>query len=464
MIRVRGRVLIGGVLTALMLCSCLPAGPAISGKPTATMPPTTAGPSPTATSTAHPAIQVTPAALQGVTLQVWQAFSGPAGQLFSQGVAEFNSTNSWGLNVVSSGYGDYTSLAEAVSGTFGSTQVPDLVVALPEQTSGWSTAGRVVDLTPFLSDPTWGLGSAALQDIPAVFWSEPAGTPHFGIPAERSEHFLFYNETWAHELGFTSPPQTAAEFQQQACAANASFLLDSDPSNDGYGGWVVDSSWQTIYSWLLAFGGGVVTDGGYRFDTPQNLAALEFLKGLYDDHCAWISTADTPLNAFAGRLALFISGDLAEVPLVSQAMSAANNHDDWTVLPFPGEQREAVASYGPDYTVLTTTPVHELAAWVFIRWLLSPQEQARWVETTGLLPLRSSSIPLLQSYPTSSEQWLAAVNEQSSAQTVPSLASWDSLRYVLADGTNTIFQTNTPQGQISFVLDEMDTMAQELGR
>jgi hypothetical protein len=56
------------------------------------------------------------------------------------------------------------------------------------------------------------------------------------------------------------------------------------------------------------------------------------------------------------------------------------------------------------------------------------------------------------------------VNEQSSAQTVPSLASWDSLRYVLADGTNTIFQTNTPQGQISFVLDEMDTMAQELGR
>ena len=139
-----------------------------------------------------------------------------------------------------------------------------------------------------------------------------------GLPAQRSARFLFYNQTWAHELGFSSPPATADEFRQQACAANASFRTDTSPQNDGYGGWIVDTNWQTTYSWLLAFGGGVVDGDSYAFRTDPNLAALQFLKGLYDDNCAWLSTEPTPFDSFARRSALFVSGDLAEVAAGSQ--------------------------------------------------------------------------------------------------------------------------------------------------
>ena len=62
-----------------------------------------------------------------------------------------------------------------------------------------------------------------------------------GIPAERSARFLLYDASWAHDLGFNSAPATADDFRQQACAAHAAMLKDQDRSNDGMGGWLVDT-------------------------------------------------------------------------------------------------------------------------------------------------------------------------------------------------------------------------------
>ncbi len=162
----------------------------------------------------------------------------------------------------------------------------------------WDASASVVDLSPYLGDPAWGLGSDVIAGFPPVFWAQDSlDGKQLGIPAQRSARFLFYNQTWAHELGFDNPPATADEFRQQACAANAFFRTDLSPQNDGYGGWIVDTDWQTTYSWLLAFGGGVVDGNAYGFRTDPNLAALQFLKGLFDDHCAWLSTEPTPFDS-----------------------------------------------------------------------------------------------------------------------------------------------------------------------
>jgi hypothetical protein len=36
-----------------------------------------------------------------------------------------------------------------------------------------------------------------------------------------------------------------------------------------------------------------------------------------------------------------------------------------------------------------------LATWLFVRWLLDNEQDARWVETTHLFPLRESTLDLL---------------------------------------------------------------------
>ena len=427
----------------------------------------------TLTPTLTPSIGVDPAALRGLSLQVWHAFTGGAALVFADQVSKFNAINEWGILVNQAGYGDYTTLFETVNAALESSSgTPDLVAALPEQTLSWDASSSIVDLSPYLSDPLWGLGNEGIADFQPVFWAqETLDGKQLGIPAQRSARFLYYNQTWAHELGFNNPPATADEFRQQACAANASFRTNPSPQDDGYGGWIVDWDWQTTYSWLLALGGGaevpvsardVVNGNTYGFLTDPNLSAMHFLKSLFEDNCAWISGDPTPFDSFARRSALFVSGDLAEVSLAGESMSRLNNADEWTLLPFPGTTGSVLVTYGPSYILLKSTPEKQLAAWLFTRWLLSPENQAGWVEATGLFPLRNSVLDLIGSYRAASPQWDAAVGDLSLAQGVPQLASWRKVRYVLEDGTRVIFLENLPLDQIPSVLTEMDVTAKEI--
>jgi len=475
------RLLALSLLAALAFSACspvtpLPAGitelPTITG--TASLVPTL-GPTqvarlpstltPSPSFTPLPAIQVDPTLLRGLNIQVWHAFAGSADALFTSQLAQFNSDNQWGIVISPTSYGEYTGLFEAMNAALETGQTPDLVAALPEQSLAWNARAAVIDLSPYLDDLQWGLNAADRADFPAIFWQQDTlDGRQLGVPAQRSTRLLYYNQTWARQLGFNNPPATADEFRQQACAANASFRTDVDPQNDGYGGWIVDTSWQTSYSWLLAFGGGVEQGGAYRLRSDPNLVALQFLKGLFDNHCAWLSIEPTPFDSFARRSGLFISADLAGLPTELESMRRLKNSDEWTVIPFPGSQGRLMVTYGPSYSVIKGTLERQLAAWLFVRWLLQPESQAQWVEQTGLFPLRNSVLDMIGPYRSASPQWEAARGYLSLAQGVPQLTSWRKVRYVLEDGMTVLFQTNLPVEQLASVLEEMDAMAQEVSK
>ncbi len=465
------RILIFAAVALLLLSACSPGSNLPTPTPSLSVPSTTSAP--TLIPTLVPTLAGDPAALRGLTLQVWHAFAGGADAVFTSQVERFNSDNQWGIKVTQAGYGDYPTLFDAVNSALESGGTPDLVAALPEQTLSWEASASIVDLSPYISDPNWGLGSDVVADFPPVFWNQDTlAGKQLGLPAQRSARFIFYNQAWARELGFEKPPVSADEFRQQACAANASFRVDSNTQNDGYGGFIMDTDWQTIYSWLLAFGGGVVDGTAYGFRTDPNLAALQFLKGLYDDNCAWLATdPNNPdvissgpyFDQFAERSALFVSGDLAGVPLAVESMTRIKNTDEWTVLPFPGPAGSVVVTDGPSFSLLKSTPEKQLAAWFFIRWLLSPENQAQWVEATGLFPLFHSVMDQVGPYRASYPQWEAAVGDLSMALGVPQLASWRKIRYLLEDGVKVIFQTNLPLDQLPSILIEMDSTAKAIG-
>jgi multiple sugar transport system substrate-binding protein len=460
-------LLVLSLLAVLLFTACGSVTPVPSATlilPTATSAISSASPVPTSTLTSSPTplptIEVSPASLRGLKIQVWNAFAGAASELFISQAAQFNATNEWGIVVTLTNDGDYSGLFTLMNTALDTGQLPDLVAALPEQTLAWDERAVVVDLTPYLADPQWGFSDDPNADIPTVFLAQDnINGRQLGVPAQRSARFLFYNQTWARELGFDNPPATGDEFRKQACAANASFLKDKDLTNDGKGGWVVDTAWQTVYSWMLAFGGGVVDGHDYALRTDPNLAALQFIKGLSDSHCAWPS--ETPYDSFASRTALFFSADLAELQSAMGSMDALKNPDEWTVIPFPGPQASVVVAYGPSYNVMRSTPEKQLAAWLFARWLLSPENQSQWVEATGLFPLRTSLLDLIGPYRLALPQWDAAVGTLTRAQGVPQLASWRKVRYVLEDGMTMVFQTTLSADKLPFVLEEMDSMAQE---
>ena len=405
-------------------------------------------------------------ALKGVTVQVWMPWFGTDASLFESQVNDFNSSNSWGITVQAISHSNYTELYQDVTAALPIGTWPQLVIALPENALTWDSRSQVVDLTRYVNDPKYGFTDAEVRDFPSVFWSQDEiGGRRLGVPAQRTARFLLYNSSWAQDLGFNAAPQNATGLQQQACRAHQAMLTDTDRSNNALGGWIVDTDAMTFLSWMNAFGGSVLEGNGYHFLTPKNLAALTFVKQLYDLGCSWVAPAGADLpSVFADRKALFATAALEDLPDYARAMAAANNTDSWTVLPFPGDSASGLVVYGSSYVILKSTPEQQLASWLFVRWLLSPENQKKWVEVNGMFPLRTSSLALLGDYQKTHPQWTAAVNLLPEAQMEPQLASWRKVRIMIGDGFTAMYQSNTASGRVAEILAIMESTSHDLSR
>jgi ABC-type glycerol-3-phosphate transport system substrate-binding protein len=454
------------LLILLAACQAAPSGPSKavpSGE-------ATGQPGPTSTPDSGTQLGIPKEALKGITIQAWHPWFGIEANLFESQVRDFNLNNEWGIRVESTSQANYTQLYENVTASLPTPNRPQLVIAFPEHALGWDTDGFVTDLTEYMNDPQFGFTKEDSTDFPLVFWTQDAiGGKRLGLPAERSARFLLYDASWARQLGFDAAPESADELRQQACRAHQTMLADDDKANDGQGGWLVDTSSMTALSWMTAFGGGVLEENDYRFLTPRNIAALSFVKQLYDDGCAWTAGADADLPAaFAGRKALFATASLEELSNYARALASAGNADEWTVLSFPGDIQTGLIIYGSSYVVLKSTPQQELASWLFVRWILSPEHQKKWVEVTGLFPLRTSSLDSLGDYRESHPQWDAAVALLPRAQIQPQLASWREVRVMIGDGFSYMFrrelndQPAVISNQPAVILQQMDLIAKDL--
>jgi len=407
-----------------------------------------------------PDLGIRPDMLQGVEVVAWEGWDGSSSRLFQQMAAEFTLSNKWGIKTRVVSKKNLNLLAGDVAKSLGGQEHADIVVALPEQILAWQD--QVVDLSPYIAQPEFGMDTGGNSGF---FWGQSlVNGKRYGVPSARSARFLFYNTSFARSLGFNRAPSTTDEFRKQACAANSFWKQDADLTNDGYGGLALDvnANWQTPYAWLAASGAMVFVDGEYRFESPENLAALEFISKLHEDGCAWAPAGQTNYDHLAARRALFITGSLGEFPDQRMAFAAIAPADEWTVMPFPGKQPVIVA-YGPDYTILKSDDARQLAAWLFIRWMLEPQNQLRWSRETGLFPVTTPAIKLFETDGAANPQLAAAMALIPDTVIYPQASTWGMADKLLADGFLAYF-LGIPNANLDDVLKTMDISIKDLTR
>ncbi len=407
-------------------------------------------------------LQVNEEALKGLQITVWVPWYGIESDLFNTFVNEFNTQNEWGIQVDVENQVNFSNMYENVTASLPREEKPDLVIALPEHAQEWYADGAVTDLTDYVSDPKYGIDSSDIA--PVILNQDLAGEARAAFPAQRSAQVLLWNETWADELGFDSMPESSEDFRTQACGAQKSMLSDEFAENDALGGWLVNTDAMTAYSWMLAFGGGVLEEGNYHFLTPNNIDAYKFLRELSEISCAWQSASVDPATSFANREALFITASLTDLPSVARAIAGANSTDKWSVMPFPGEENGVLAVYGSSYIILNSTDEEQLAAWLFVRWLTDNKQDARWVETTHLFPLHTSTVDLLGDYEKTHPQWKQTVDLLPEGELQPQLTSWRTVKIMLGDGFAHMYRVNTPSGQVAAILAQMETMSKDLNK
>ncbi len=219
------RIYIALFCALFIFCACTPSSESYT--PTS---PVQATPSANASvkNTPTPAVSqlnVEKEALRGVQVKVWHPWFGAQASLFELQVASFNTGNEWGIVVSAQSKENYSELFSETDAALQDSSYPQIVVALPEQALTWDE--HVVDLGPYVSDPLYGWNSFEVSDFPLVVWrQDEVDGKRYGVPAQRTARLLLYNQSWARELGFDSPPATSTDFEQQACAAHKALGTD----------------------------------------------------------------------------------------------------------------------------------------------------------------------------------------------------------------------------------------------
>ncbi len=461
MIRSRFLLILLIILT-LLVSGCLPQSQELgTPTPTPTRRPTITS---TITPTSTKVVEVDEALLRGLQIRFIHPWATEVQNELAAMVDQFNQTNKWGIHVImespgSAGLAAKTIWAEIDSGNvINVVAAPiNLLLAIDEKEQ------LVTDLGPYIFSKNYGMTQDQIDDFNKVFWEEGIfHDKYYAIPAQRTITVMIYNISWAKDLGFATIPSTPEEFKVQVCSANMTQRRDTDVTNDGMGGWIVSTSSTTLLNWLDSFNASIQNQTGFRFNSVEVSDAFTYLFGLYKENCAWSGNSPQPYSYFAKRQTLVYTGQLQDVILQSLAMQREGSEDNWEIIPFPGIEGQPVLVSGFSYGVLESDPERDLAAWLFIRWLSEPAQQARLLKASGTYPLGSEVMTLMNEYTSEHPQWERAVNTIDELTSQPQDADWMVVSPVLEDAGWQLFNSQTKSDDIKKIIEEMDLLTVEL--
>lgn len=371
----------------------------------------------------------------GAEIIWWHNHTGDRNDLLNELITQFNETNACGITVEGQSQGSYGDIRNLMNASLGAGDVPNaLVVGYQNDQAFYQLQEGLADFNTFLDDPTWGLTEEDQDDFYPTFFDQSVhpvfDNQRLGFPPNRSMEVLFYNQSWLEELGYEGPPTTPEEFREMACAG-------AEARGDGTGGYILRDDASAMAAWTFAFGGDVLNEAGdaYVYDSDATVEAMSFLKEMLDDGCAYLFTEGFPNPELAGRRALFTQGSSSGIPFYegdfnTVAEDEGREPDVWGVTAIPHTTDEPVQNiYGGDIMITADRPPEErLAAWVFVKWLTSPEIQAEWVRISGYFPTRESTNEFIGDYVNENPQWGQALEMLPYAYYEPQLISYEEAR------------------------------------
>lgn len=404
------------------------------------------------------------ARLKELQIHFLHPWTGDTLDLLFQMVDQFNQTNEWGIHVIMTAPGSAARVTEKINEELANNIPSNVLVAPVSQLLAIEEKHKlVVDLLPYAVSTSLGMDVKLVEDFNPVFWGEAfVDEKLLGIPAQRSALLMAYNTSWGEELGFKTAPRTTAEFSEQVCAANASFRKDEDTANDGLGGWIIHMDAASIYNWLLTFDADPFNNGEFNFSNSATQEAFTYLYDLKANACAWVNRASTDAERFSKRDALVYSLWMQDLDRQVKVMNRAGSEDEWLLTAYPGLGEGKLLTYGLSYAVLHQDAESDLAAWLFIRWLSQPAQQARLLATTGTLPLGDAVMEQMGDYGAEHPYWQQTVSTFTQYTTPPVSADWQVIAPLLEDAAWQLWMGVTTPKEIPAILSQMDDLGVEL--
>jgi len=320
-----------------------------------------------------------------VKIEMWHGQTDTAAKALTDLAKEFNASHPDIQVEMSSGGTDTDGMLPKVTTAIAAGTYPDIAYMYGSWGGNLATSPAIADITQQVQDP-----SIDWND----FW--PAGRETvtingkvIGFPAIIDNLSVIYNKDLfdAAHVPYPSNDWTWDDFR-----ATAKKL--TDPSKNIYGvNYPVSGDEDTVWRFwpfLWQAGGEVLSDDQTKaeFNSQAGVDALTLWQQMaVTDKSVYLDPNDNKAEPLftGGHLAMYVSGPW-EVPVLQE------NHMNWgdAVMPsFDGTTHETIS--GPDmWAVFNQSPERVQAAVTFLSWFSQPEQQLKWMDAAGSLPIRQS--------------------------------------------------------------------------
>lgn len=217
--------------------------------------------------------------------------------------------------------------------------------------------------------------------IPAFRENSKYEGVEYAVPDLASDRLFFYNRDLLEQAGVTAPPTTWTELTDAAAKIKAA-LPDVIPLALPLG---PEEAQAEFAIWAGGNGGSYFKDGAWVVNSPENVATLEFLKGLVDAGYTQPNPATT--DRTSGAWALFAQGKAAMVNgaiFLPGELTKQGSTVNYGVAPFPAADGKPSVTLGvQDYFFGFKKDGNQEAIQKFLSFLYQPDNYAAFLTAAG---------------------------------------------------------------------------------
>jgi ABC-type glycerol-3-phosphate transport system substrate-binding protein len=164
---------------------------------------------------------------------------------------------------------------------------------------------------------------------------------------------------------------------------------------------------------------------------------------------------------FRQRDALIIMNSSQQADQIRMKANRTGRPDNWIMIPFPGlDGHLAVNSQVQSGIIFESSPEYELASWLFLKYLASPETQAEWVKYSESYPTREDTRWLLSDYAADHPNWAQGLDLLTYGKPDPLHPSWIMVKQVVGDAFEELYWNNLSEAIT--LLRTLDQTASEL--
>lgn len=284
------------------------------------------------------------------------------------------------------------------------------------------------------------------------------------VPFSLSNQILLYNKDKFREAGLDPerPPATWDELVEYAKALTRD--VDGDGRIDEWGvNFTTRANLGSMYNFvtfLWQAGGELYTEdySEASFNDEAALEAVQFWIDLAHEHQV-LSLSPPPEGFETGRIAMQYSS--------TSSIAATKNKVDFElgVAPLPKHKQQVTGVGGSSLAIFKTTPEQEAAAWEFVNWMASSENNLKWSMKTGYIPLRNSvrESEAYQQYLADEPHMQVVLEQFDYARARPNTVSYADLSRILGVAVEeALYGSGNPQKILNNAVQEANVYIQTL--